>query len=159
MKYKKNFLTKSSIKYKTKLFSKISSDIYQNITLPEVKDCLTFEDMRHSPRFMSKNVGSMTDFIRDMTSKEGERPQDKIFQYVTFFSLWEMAANIESESKIKEENRRKTIIKKFFNAVRTDEWKNKQTLISRYKNQVNLYLYYIAECLISYHTSEDKIVL
>jgi len=117
-------------KYKTKLFSKISSDIYQNITLPEVKDCLTFEDMRHSPRFMSKNVGSMTDFIRDVTSKEGERPQDKIFQYVTFFSLWEMAANIESESKIKEENRRKTIIKKFFNAVRTDEWKNKQTLIS-----------------------------
>ena len=34
-----------------------------------------------------------------------------------------------------------------------------EDFMARYKNQVNLYLYYIAECLISYHTSEDKIVL
>lgn len=34
-----------------------------------------------------------------------------------------------------------------------------EDFMARYKNQVNLYLYYIAERLISYDTDEDKIML
>lgn len=116
-------------KYKPKLSTKISDYIYKNITHPKFNDPYTLENLQHSHDFINKNVGAMTDFIRSVTCKEGESPQDKIFQYVTFFSIWEMAANIESETKIKDENRM-VIINNFFNSTKTDEWKNKQTLIT-----------------------------
>lgn len=128
----------------------ISHDIYYKTTLMKLtgKSGLKFENFSYIDEEMkTENAGGWANFVRSIFAEKNSN--NKICHYLSFFALWEMAADL------KDSEQKKIFMEKFHDACLCDDWKNPDKLIELSNELSAEYKFNNKDCFTNLFTKKD----